>query len=70
MAPEARQHRFHVALRPFRTTVAEARHLHAIEREGESGETPFIAVIGLVLFLLLPAFVVLMGVAFAVYYLA
>jgi hypothetical protein len=47
----------------------EAEHLHAIEREGESGETPFIALLGLILFLL-PIVIVFLAIAFGAYYLA
>jgi hypothetical protein len=57
-------------LRPIHAAGAEAHHLHAIERKGESGETPFIAIAGLVLFVLLPAYLVMLGLAFAAYYLA
>ena len=49
---------------------AEARHLHAVEQEGESGETPFLAMLGVSLFLLLPVFLVMVGLAFAADYLA
>jgi hypothetical protein len=48
---------------------AEARHLHAVEQEGESGETPFLAMLGVVVFLL-PVFLLMVGLAFAAYYLA
>jgi hypothetical protein len=54
---------------PVRAIEAEASHLHEIEQTGESGETPFIAILGVVLFLL-PIFLVMLGVAFAAYYLA
>jgi hypothetical protein len=37
-----------------------------VEREGESGEAPFIAILGVVLFLL----PIVLGLAFAVYFLA
>jgi hypothetical protein len=81
MAPEAGQHHaarhasglygrtLHAALRPIRSAEAEARHLHAVEREGEAGETPYVAVLGIFLFLL-PVFLVMLGLAFAAYYLA
>jgi hypothetical protein len=48
---------------------AEAHHLIEVERAGDSGETPFIALIGIFLFLL-PIFFVIVGLAFAAYYLA
>jgi hypothetical protein len=54
---------------PVRKTEAEAHHLHEVEQEGESGETPFIAILGIVLFLL-PIFLVMLGLALLAYYLA
>jgi hypothetical protein len=54
---------------PVRGIEAEAEHLRAVEREGESGETPFIAILGIIFFLL-PIFAVVLGLAFAAYYLA
>jgi len=59
----------HAALRPIRSAEAEAHHLHAVEQKGEAGETPYIAILGLFLFLL-PAFLVMLGLGFAAYYLA
>jgi hypothetical protein len=38
--------------RSFRGAAQEVRHLHELEREGESEWTPWIAVAGLVLFFL------------------
>jgi hypothetical protein len=55
-------------LTPFRRVEAEAEHVHEIEQEGESGATPFIAVLGIFLFLL-PIFLVILGLAYAAYYL-
>jgi hypothetical protein len=49
---------------------AEARHLHAVEQEGESGETPFLMLLGVSLFLMLPVSLVMLGLALAAYYLA
>jgi hypothetical protein len=43
--------------------------LHALERKGDSGETPFIAILGLFLFFL-PVFLVIAALAFTAYYLA
>jgi nitrogen fixation/metabolism regulation signal transduction histidine kinase len=54
---------------PVREVEAEAEHLREVERVGESGETPFIAILGIVLFLI-PIVAVVLGVAFAAYYLA
>lgn len=54
---------------PVRAIEAEAVHLHEIEQAGESGETPFIAILGIVLFLV-PIFLVMLGLAFGAYYLA
>jgi hypothetical protein len=36
---------------PVRSVEDEAKHLHEVELEGESGETPFIAILGLIFFL-------------------
>jgi hypothetical protein len=57
------------ALRPIRKVEREVEHLHQVEQIGESGETPFIAILGLVLFLG-SIFAVMVGLAFAAYYLA
>jgi hypothetical protein len=54
---------------PVRGVEAEAEHLRTVEQEGESGETPFIAILGIILFLL-PIFLVVLGLALAAYYLA
>jgi hypothetical protein len=54
---------------PLRKIEAEAEHLREIERAGESAETPFVAILGIILFLL-PIVVVVLGLAFAAYYLA
>ena len=45
----------------------EVRHLHDVEREGNAGETPFIALIGVFLFLL-PIFAFVVTLAFIGYY--
>jgi hypothetical protein len=55
--------------RPVREIEAEVDHLREVEREGESGETPFIAILGIILFLL-PIVALVLGLAFAAYYLA
>ena len=57
------------AERPAEALEAEARHLHEVEQRGEAGSTPFIAIGGLILFLL-PIVLVSTGIAFAAYYLA
>ena len=54
---------------PVRGVQKEAHDLHEVERTGESAETPFIAMLGLVLFLG-SVFLVMVGLAFAAYYLA
>jgi hypothetical protein len=54
---------------PIRGAETEAHHLYEIEQAGESGETPFIVILGLVFFLG-SIFVVLLGIALAAYYLA
>ena len=55
--------------RPVRAIEAEAKHLHEVEREGESAATPFIAILGIILFLT-PIVLAILGLAFAAYYLA
>ena len=57
------------AAHPVRGVEGEALHLHEIEREGHSGETPFIAILGLVLFLG-SVFLVMLGIALLAYYLS
>jgi hypothetical protein len=59
----------HAAGRLIGSAEAEARHLHAVEQEGEAAATPFIAILGLFVFFLL-LFLVIVGLAFAAYYLA
>jgi hypothetical protein len=54
---------------PVREVEAEVEHLHEVERAGESAETPLIAFLGLILFLL-PIFLLMLGIAFAAYYIA
>jgi hypothetical protein len=60
---------FRLAGSPAAKVEAEAVHLHEVEQRGDSAATPFIAIGGLILFLL-PIFLVLLGLAFAAYYLA
>jgi hypothetical protein len=55
--------------RPVESVEAEAHHLHEIERAGDSGEAPFIAILGVFLFLL-PIAAFMMIVAFSAYALA
>jgi hypothetical protein len=59
---------FRWLLRPFRRLEAEAHHLVEVEERGESGETPFIAILGLILFLV-PIFLLLLGVGLLAAYL-
>ncbi len=54
---------------PVRGVEAEAAHLHDVEQAGESGRTPLIAILGLLLFLV-PIFLLIVGLSFAAYYLA
>jgi hypothetical protein len=58
---------FRWAGRSARHVEAEARHLQEIERAGEAGETPYIAILGVFLFLL-PIFLFISGAAFIAYY--
>jgi hypothetical protein len=55
--------------RPVQGIEAEAEHLIDVEREGESEATPFIAIVGIILFLI-PIFLVILGLSLAAYYLA
>jgi len=57
----------HRPLRPIQAIEHEVEHLHEVEQRGEAGETPFIAIAGMMLFLL-PIFCFLVGVSFAAYY--
>jgi hypothetical protein len=57
------------ARHPVETVEGEAHHLHEIEQAGESGEAPFIAILGVFLFLL-PIAAFMMIVAFSAYHLA
>jgi hypothetical protein len=54
---------------PVREVEAEAEHLLEVEREGKSAETPAIAILGVILFLL-PIVALILGLAFAAYFLA
>jgi hypothetical protein len=53
----------------FKRAETEVQHLHDVEREGESGETPFLATAGVFLFIL-PIFLVILGLALLAYYLS
>jgi hypothetical protein len=55
--------------RLFRTIEREARHLHELEQVGESDWTPWLAILGLVLFFV-PVFVLMTALSFAAAYLA
>ena len=46
----ARRVGIHPPTRPIRAAAAEVRHLHQLERAGESEWTPWIAIVGLILF--------------------
>jgi hypothetical protein len=56
-------------LKPIRRVEAEAHHLHEVEQHGASGETPLIAILGLLLFLG-PIFVLMLGLALLAAHLA
>lgn len=58
---------FRRAERPIQKVEAEAKHLHEIEHRGETAATPFIAIGGLILFLV-PIFLIMLGLAFLAYY--
>ncbi|MFL6030385.1 MAG: hypothetical protein ACJ74D_10175 [Gaiellaceae bacterium] len=55
--------------RRFRTIEREAHHLHEVERVGESEWTPWIAILGLVLFFV-PVLVLMTALTFAAAHLA
>lgn len=55
--------------RPVQEIEAQAEHLLEVEREGESETTPLIAILGVILFLT-PIVLLILGLAFAAYYLA
>jgi hypothetical protein len=59
---------FDAVRRPVRKIEDEVHHLLEVEEVGEAGETPFIAILGVILFLL-PVFLVMLGIILAVYYL-
>ena len=63
------QRLFRTLLRPIRGAEHEAQHLHEIEQQGESGATPLIAILGLLVFLG-SIFVVLLVLALLAYNLA
>lgn len=54
---------------PVHEIAAEVEHLHELEHEGASEATPLVAILGIILFLL-PIVLVILGLAFAAYYLA
>jgi hypothetical protein len=54
--------------RPLRAAVRDAQHLHEVERAGESEWTPWIAILGLILFFATVGLLML-GAAEAAYYL-
>lgn len=56
-------------LRPVRSVDLEVHHLHQVEQEGYSGETPYIAAAGLIVFLA-SVFALILGVSLLGYYLA
>ena len=60
---------FRWLLSPLRKIEAEAEHLHEVERAGEEGETPAIAMLGVFLFLL-PIFLIMLGLALLAAHLA
>jgi hypothetical protein len=52
---------------PVKGVEHEAQHLRQVEAEGSAGETPFIAILGVILFLG-PIFLVMLGLALLAYY--
>jgi hypothetical protein len=60
---------FAVFRTPVREIQAEAEHVRDVERAGDSGATPFIAMLGVILFLLL-GLILMAGLILAAYYLA
>jgi hypothetical protein len=55
--------------RPGRAIEGEADHLLKVEQRGASGETPFIAILGIIL-VFIPVFLLVAALSFAAYYLA
>ncbi len=55
-------------LRPVRGVDLEVHRLHQVEQVGESGETPYIAIAGLLVFLV-SVFLLMLGVSLLAYYL-
>jgi hypothetical protein len=53
----------------FRRADREVEHLHAVEREGEVGASPYIVLAGVALFLL-PIFLLMLALAYLAYFLA
>jgi hypothetical protein len=60
---------FRWARSPVKTIEAEAHHLHDVEQAGSSGKAPFIAILGVFLFVV-PIAAFMMIVAFSAYSLA
>jgi hypothetical protein len=52
---------------PVRLVGGEARHLHEVELAGQSGETPYIVMLGLIMFLV-PIFLVFLAIVLALYF--
>jgi hypothetical protein len=60
---------FNAVSKPFRKVEQEVHHLENVERTGESGETPLIAFLGVILFVL-PIFLLMLGLALLAAHLA
>ena len=60
---------FRLFRHPVEAVEHEAEHLHEIEQDGSAGATPYIALLGVFLFLL-PIAAFMMIVAFSAFYLA
>ena len=56
--------------RSLRAFSGEVHHLRDLERAGDSAATPLIALLGLLALIIVPAFLLLLGIGFAAYYLA
>jgi hypothetical protein len=67
MAPETGHD--HAPRNPIHTVEDEVHELYTVVDEGEAGETPFLATLGVFLVVILPAFLVMLALAYGAYYL-
>jgi hypothetical protein len=58
-----------LVFRPIKKVEEEVHELHAVVDEGEAATTPYLATLGIFLVVILPAFLVMVGLAAGAYYL-